>query len=32
MRSPADEKAGFSLVRSDGSLRPAYSALASMPK
>ncbi|MGQ9553309.1 MAG: LysM peptidoglycan-binding domain-containing protein [Anaerolineae bacterium] len=29
---PADEKAGFSLVRADGSLRPAYLALALMPK
>jgi hypothetical protein len=29
---PEDEKAGFSLVRADGSLRPAYLALAAMPK
>ncbi|MHB0877351.1 MAG: LysM peptidoglycan-binding domain-containing protein [Anaerolineae bacterium] len=29
---PQDEKAGFSLVRYDGSLRPAYVALAAMSK
>jgi len=29
---PNDEKAGFSLVRADGSLRPAYLALAAMRK
>ncbi|MGI6207813.1 MAG: hypothetical protein ACOYEW_06315 [Anaerolineae bacterium] len=29
---PADEKAGFSLIRSDGYPRPAYFALANMTK
>ena len=29
---PIDEKAGFSLVRADGSARPAYLVLLSMPK
>lgn len=29
---PADEKAAFGIVRADWSLRPAYAALASMPK
>ncbi len=29
---PADEKAGFSLVRADGYPRPAYLALAAMPR
>ena len=29
---PQDEKAGFSLIRYDGSLRPAYAALAAMSK
>jgi hypothetical protein len=29
---PADEKAGFSLMGADGQARPAYAALAAMPK